>query len=223
MQPTETPIGRVVSMFLRKPAENDCFGQVETYWQSLCDGRLMPLRSELDPRGIVGALDRTFLVERMAPGVARFRQAGHHLSDLMGMEVRGMPMSCFFAPAARESVADAVESVFSEPARVDLWLSGPGRMARGAMTARMLLLPLRDDAGQVTRAVGCLSASTPYGRAPNRFSITSDVRRTLIGYGARPSGATANIRPTVIDGVKNRKAPKTMGGKPTLVLIEGGA
>jgi len=207
-------------MFLRKPASTDCFAEVESYWQTLCDGRLMPRRAELDPRGIVGALDRTFLLERVAPGVARFRLAGNHLADLMGMEVRGMPLSCFFAPAAREGIRDALEAVFSEPARIDLWLAGPGRMARGAMSARMLLLPLRDERGQVTRALGCLSSSTPMGRAPNRFTITSDVRRTLIGYGNRPEGVDATIAPTVIDTVKGR-LPRARA-RPQLTLIDGG-
>jgi len=221
MQNSESSIGRVVSLFLRKPAETDCFAEVETYWQTLCDGRLMPRRAELDPRGIVGALDRTFLLERVAPGVARFRLAGNHLSDLMGMEVRGMPISCFFAPAAREGIRDALEALFSEPARVDLWLTGPGRMARGAVSARMLLLPLRDEAGNVTRALGCFSCSLPLGRTPNRFTITSDVRRTLIGYGNRPNGVTSTIAPTVIDGLKGRMPRPT--GKPQLTLIDGGA
>jgi len=221
MKKTESSIGQVVSLFLRKPVDSDCFAEVETYWQSLCDGRLMPRRAELDPRGIVGALDRTFLLERVAPGVARFRLAGNHLADLMGMEVRGMPLSCFFAPTARAGLADAVEAVFSEPARVDLWLAGPARLARGAMAARMLLLPLRDNAGQVTRALGCLSSSTPMGRVPNRFTITSDVRRTLIGYGNRPEGVDATIAPTVVDGLKGRANRAT--GKPHLTLIDGGA
>ncbi|WP_108481986.1 PAS domain-containing protein [Oceaniglobus ichthyenteri] len=223
MSTTESSIGKVVSMFLRKPVETDCFAEVETYWKSLCDGRMMPLRAELDPRGIVGALDRTFLVERVAPGVARFRLAGNHLSDLMGMEVRGMPMTCFFQPGARAQIAEAVEAVFAEPARVDLWLSGPGRLGRGEMNGRMMLLPLRDDQGQVTRALGCLSASAPFGRAPNRFKITSDNRQTLVGYGRRPAGRAATLRPTVIDTLKAQTNRGETAQKPKLTLIDGGA
>ena len=220
MQQNDTSIGRVVSLFLRKPAETDCFAEVQTYWQTLCDGRMMPLRSEIDPRGIVGALDRTFLLERVAPGVARFRLAGNHLADLMGMEVLGMPLTCFFTPTARAGIADAVEAVFNEPAQVDLWLEGPGRLGRGAMKARMLLLPLRDDNGQVTRALGCVSASTPLGRTPNRFTITSDTRRTLVGYGRRPKGVDATVPQTVAATLKNK--PARAKGKPTLTLIDGG-
>lgn len=216
MQQNDTSFGRVISLFLRRPAETECFAAVETYWHSLCDGRMMPLRSEIDPRGLVGALDRTFLLERAAPGVARFRLAGHHLSDLMGMEVRGMPLSCFFLPSARAGIADAVEAVFAEPARVDLWLEGPGRLARGTMKARMLLLPLRDRHGQVTRALGCLSASPPSGGAPHRFSITSDMRRTLVGYGKRPVPLPVAAPQAIVPGLKTR-------ARPRLTLIQGGA
>ncbi|WP_099823415.1 PAS domain-containing protein [Oceaniglobus indicus] len=188
-----------------------CFAQVDAYWQALCDGRIMPCRAEIDPRGIADVLDRTFLLERVAPGVARFRLAGMHLADLMGMEVRGMPISCFMLPEARAAFADAVESVFSEPAKVDLWLSGPSRLIAKPMAARMLLLPLRDGAGQVTRALGCLSSSAPVGSPPCRFRIASDNRVALTGYGTRPSSAAP----------KRASGPAAQGG-PSLRLIDGG-
>ena len=56
----------------------------------------MPLRSEIDPRGLKGALEYCFVLERIAPGLARLRVAGSHLGDLMGMEVRGMPITAFY-------------------------------------------------------------------------------------------------------------------------------
>ncbi|MCB2111761.1 MAG: PAS domain-containing protein, partial [Rhodobacteraceae bacterium] len=62
---------------------------VRAYWEALRAGREVPYRSEIDPRGIESALEHTFVLERIAPRIARFRLAGVHLCDLMGMEVRG--------------------------------------------------------------------------------------------------------------------------------------
>ena len=45
--------------------------EVEAYWEALRGVRMMPLRSEIDPRGIERALDHTFILERIAPGLAR--------------------------------------------------------------------------------------------------------------------------------------------------------
>jgi hypothetical protein len=217
MAQSDPPHAPVVPLFAANPKAATCFSELEAYWQSLCKGRIMPQRSEIDPRGIVGALDRTFLVERVAPGVARFRLAGMHLSDLMGMEVRGMPLTCFFLPGARAAIAEAVEAVFSEPARVDLWLTRARGMLQRATAARMLLLPLRDDHGQVTRAIGCLSASATTGSPPHRFTITSDNRQTLIGYGQRPDGVTTPDIPAVLQRVRKRT---TGHARPHLTVVK---
>ena len=66
--------------------------------------RAVPMRSDVDPRGIERSLEHAFILERIAPQMARFRLAGMHLTDLMGMEVRGMPTTALFAPAARAAL-----------------------------------------------------------------------------------------------------------------------
>ncbi|MEL6207154.1 MAG: PAS domain-containing protein, partial [Pseudomonadota bacterium] len=90
--------------------------ELEDYWHSLRGNRIVPARSEVDPRRIENALEYAFIVERIAPGMARFRLAGMHLNDLMGMEVRGMPLTAFFDPDARKRVSAAMERVFDDPA-----------------------------------------------------------------------------------------------------------
>ena len=115
---------------------------VEDYWDSLRDGRLLPGRDEIDPRALSGALSRAFLVERIAPGQARFRVAGSHLADLVGMEARGMPVSALFEPEARTRLSEALEAVFEAPAVVRMALSSAGGIGRPALTGGMVLLPL---------------------------------------------------------------------------------
>lgn len=151
--------------------------QVEAYWDALRGLRMMPKRSEIDPRGIENALEYTFVLERIAPGMARIRIAGSHLSDLMGMEVRGMPLTSFITPPNRMQMSDALEEVFQRPAICELRMTSEVAPGKPQMDARMLLLPLKSDLSDVSRILGCLVAKGDLGLAPRRFDITgADMR-----------------------------------------------
>lgn len=158
--------------------------EMRQYWQSLRHGRDVPARADIEPRGIHRALDYAFILERVAPGAARFRLAGRHLIDLMGMEVRGMPICAFLNPRSRGRFSDVLESVFKAPQIAELRLQGNAEYARPQLTARMLLLPLRSDLGDVTRALGCLIAEGETGVAPRRFDLIEDQIMPIIDGGA---------------------------------------
>lgn len=141
--------------------------------------RAAPRRDQIDPRGIAEALEQVFLVERMAPGQARFRLAGMHLHDLMGMEARGMPMTALFEPAARARFSDALEAVFTAPAALDVWLEAERGIGRGALAGRLMLLPVTGSKGEPDLALGCLATEGSIGRVPRRFAISGLVRGPL--------------------------------------------
>ena len=147
--------------------------EVETYWHALCGATTVPLRSQIDPRGIEGALEYAFLAERIAPQMAKLRVAGSHLSDLMGMEVAGMPLSALFAPGDRDKLAEAVGKLFADPAIVRAQLRGEQGFGKSALEGELLLLPLRSDMGDLSRALGCLVTRGRIGRTPRRFEIAS--------------------------------------------------
>lgn len=157
--------------------------EMRDYWQSLRQGRAIPARSDIEPRGIHRSLDYAFILERIAPGAARFRLAGRHLIDLMGMEVRGMPLCAFLNPGSRGRLSDVLESVFKAPQIAEMRLHGKAEYARPELDARMLLLPLRSDLGDVTRALGCLIAEGETGFAPRRFDLVEDEVRPIIEGG----------------------------------------
>ncbi len=95
--------------------------QLRAYWQALRDAPgVPPLRSRIDPRGIADALDQTFLAERVSPGIARFRLAGMHLADIMGMDARGMVISTLFEPGSRVKLATTLDSMLTRPAKVEI-------------------------------------------------------------------------------------------------------
>ncbi len=169
--------------------------EVEAYWDLLRDGRLVPDRSEVDPRGFPGALAQSFLLERIAPGLARIRVTGRHLCDLMGIDMQGLPLTSLFLPDARPRIIEVLSAVFEEPAVARARLSSPGGIGRRALDARLLILPLRDDQGDVTRAVGCLVADGAIGRTPRRFAVEEFQCQTLIGYGRRHGASSVALAP----------------------------
>ena len=159
--------------------------QVRAYWQGLRQDGALPARNTIDPRGIAEALESTFLLERVAKGVARFRIAGMHLHDLIGMDVRGMPLSTLFDPAGRNRLSEGLEAVFTTPAVLEIWLEAERGLGRPRLEGRILVLPLSDAQGQTTLALGCLAMSGALGRAPRRFAMTGLLREPIsIGAGA---------------------------------------
>ncbi|MEL6620216.1 MAG: PAS domain-containing protein [Pseudomonadota bacterium] len=162
--------------------------QVEAYWEGLRGMRIMPKRSDIDPRGIESALEYTFVLERIAPGMARIRIAGSHLSDLMGMEVRGMPLTSLITPPCRRQISDALEEVFQRPAVCELRLVTEQGVGKPHMDARLILLPLKSDLGDVSRILGCLVAQGDIGLSPRRFDV--------VGAKIRPISAPALQAPT---------------------------
>lgn len=162
---------KIVSMETRAGLGLKVAAELRAYWDGVRGQRLVPPRSEIDPRGIERALEFSFVLERVAPGMGRFRLAGMHLNDLMGMEVRGMPLTAFFTASARKAVADASEAAFRDPAIVEAELVSESGIGRPVLTARLMLLPLRSDLGDITRALGCLVAEGAVCRVPRRFEI----------------------------------------------------
>ncbi len=153
--------------------------QAEAYWTALLTGEGVPMRSQIDPRGLENILEYTFILERIAPGLARFRLAGSHLNNLAGMEVRGMPLTAFFEPDARDDVKSLLNQVLTGPAVVELGLLSKGKLGRTSLQARMILLPLRSDLGDVSRVLGVMVSDGTIGATPRRF-IVSDHRVNTI-------------------------------------------
>ena len=178
----------VIAMSDYKPETGyAALAQVEAYWEALRGNRIVPRRSDVDPRGIEQALEYAFIIERIAPGIARLRIAGSHLVDIMGVEVRGMPLTTFFAPDARARVSDVLEQVFQTPATAELRFAAAAAPERPALEGRMILLPLKSDLGDVSRILGCLICKGDIGLAPRRFALTEERVRPIRAASAAPA------------------------------------
>lgn len=199
--------------------------EVEGYWQALRGGRLVPRRSDIDPRGIERALEYAFVLERIAQGLGRLRIAGSHLTELLGMEVRGMPLTAFFSPASRNLLSDTLEEVFAGPATAEIAMVGERGIGKPVLDARMILLPLKSDLGDISRVLGCLVTTGDVGRAPRRFEVT-DTRVTQLLGDARltdvPDTPLSPKRPKapVQSGMAEAPTTFTAGPRPYLRLVK---
>lgn len=183
--------------------------QVERHWQSLRKPGAVPLRADVDPNVIDAALPWTFVLHRVAPGVARIRVAGQKLHEILRMDPRGMPLSAFFEADDRSTISVHLEAVFSEPALVQIPLYRPASLLRPAVKGAILLLPLLDHTGETTRAVGTLVTDRPMGsRRRIQIDHTQPLRHeplTLFAPQSAPEAQRPNaMRPALRLVVNNR-------------------
>jgi hypothetical protein len=152
-------------------AQAPAMREVRAYWEGLRQDSGVPARDAIDPRGIAGALEQVFMIERIAPGLARFRLVGSQIADLVGCEVRGMPFTALFDPEGRRRIGAMLERLFLDPAILHVDLEAERGIGRPALRAHLMLLPLVSNVGRIDLALGCLTLDGPIGRAPRRFAI----------------------------------------------------
>lgn len=190
--------------------------EVRAYWEGLRDHGALPSRATLDPRGIASALENVVLLERIAPGHARFRLAGHFFHDLMGMDVRGMPLSALFDPLARQKLQPLLEELFAAPLILSLSLQAERTIGQPAFAARMLLLPMTGYDGSRDMALGVVAGAGRIGRAPRRFHIetaSTEALRLPTAPAPAPAAARAPAR-----GLAEAAAPPPRA-RPALRLV----
>lgn len=182
---------------------------IERHWQNLRRGGVVPSRADVDPNAIDSALPWAFVLHRVAPGVARVRVAGQELNDLLKMDPRGMPLSAFFEADDRSTMSVHLEAVFSEPALIQIPLHRPASLLRPAVKGTLLLMPLTDYSGEVTRAMGALVTDRPIGtRRRIQIDHSQPIRHEpFTVYSAPPAPETQRpnaVRPALRLVVNNR-------------------
>ena len=188
--------------------------QIEAYWTALLVGEGVPRRSEIDPRGLENVLENAFILERIAPGVARFRVAGNFLTELAGMEVRGMPITSCFGPVSRTQFSAILEHLFDTPAVAEVTLAGEAAKGQPDINGKMVLLPLQSDLGDITRALGALVVDGKAGSRPRRLEVTNVVFRPV-----RAPHATSAVPREIVAGFAEEQRPFG-AGKPHLRLVK---
>ena len=189
-----------IDLWRRKPTSRSrIINEVLVYWENLREGMTLPRRSDLDPSDLKAALPFTFLLERTGPGIAGIRVCGQHISDLLGRNARGLPISVFFAFGTKAAFLHQLDDVFERPASLSMDL-----VARDGCsplkTAEMLILPLLSETGRVEKALGCIASSGPIEFPPYRFDISASLLTPL------PSPVAMAVKPKM-----RREAQKQTG------------
>ncbi|MBK8440848.1 MAG: PAS domain-containing protein [Rhodobacter sp.] len=200
----ETPAARP-----RGPAE------VRAYWEGLRQDGAIPTRADLDPRGMANVLDQVFVAERIGTGLVRLRIAGTGLTEIAGLDMKGLPLSALFLPEARLRLAAVLERVFTLPEVAELHLEGERTIGRPALAARLLLLPLHSNNGTRDLILGCLAAAGEIGRAPRRFDIARAVEERLVV----PQAPVETVPIIAAFAESAAPPPRPVPGKPKLRLV----
>lgn len=154
------------------------------YWTSLRTGTDLPRRSALDPKAMSRILGHAMILDQVRHGTVRVRLGGNVMHQVMGMDVRGLPIRAFFDLADRTRAVDLIEQVFDTPSTLELDLISEG--SDGLMTGRMLVLPLLDATGAVTKALTVMVTDRVITDAPRRFAVTNATLVPVDGAAAAP-------------------------------------
>lgn len=156
---------------LLDPADQSILRVLEHDWRRLCGLDVAPAHGRFLPADLDAALPHAFILQRVAPGVARMRVAGQKLHDMMRMDPRGMPFAAFFADDSRDLAIEMLEQAFTTPAVIGMSLSASRGLGRKPVRAEALLLPMRDAEGALTRMMGAIVTTGPLPNRPLRFDI----------------------------------------------------
>jgi len=188
--------------------------QVIACWHAARRARPVPLRRDIAPAPLGEALAQCFIAALVSPRVARLRIAGSGLHDLMGMDVRGMPLTAFFDTDARRVVMQATEQLCSG-ARVALPMVAERGLRRPPMEGLLVMLPLSSDGNGIDMVLGALDTVGVTGTPPRRFATA---KPTPAAFGQR----TAPLAQILQDRMPVPAAPERTGRPHGLRVIDGG-
>ncbi|MBL8581896.1 MAG: PAS domain-containing protein [Rhizobiaceae bacterium] len=130
--------------------------QLFQYWNRLRNGRLAPLRTEIEPADIKSLLADTFILEKDTRGEAVFRLAGSRLCATYGRELKGFSFPSLWREKDQRLVARLAQSVFQTKSVVVISYEGGSRGGR-IVEFELLLLPL-DGGKENPRSLGAVTA-----------------------------------------------------------------
>lgn len=204
------PAGVTVLSSRDVPVGRSVLAELEGHWRALkAASPHLPRRADLDASRIVAALPHAFVLERAGPGVARIRIAGQALSDLLGGEPRGLPLSVLFTPASRPGLQAWIERCFGAPALVDLLVHAAQGPLRQPLGGRLLFLPMLDGEGAVTRILGGLLLNGVPRRSNLRFELSDAVPRveTAVPTAARRRALAQPPEVATLPGLRESERP----------------
>ncbi len=199
------------------------------FWTGLRAGRPAPYRAEITAQSLGRTLaSHVFILESLGGGELRFRLAGGALSELFGMELRGMSAPALFVGADGARFASLAERALTlgAVAAVEAEAETEGE---APVRIEIALLPLRSDFGRLDRLMGAAHVLTAPGEAAPLISAAPRRLRLIAAAAATPDAPAATRAEPLAGfaeapkGFVGRNAPKAAPKqKPSLREVTGG-
>lgn len=169
--PNDSFSDTAVSEFIGAEAQS-ILNAFEKDWREMCGNTQRPTHEGISAHNIMqDALPYAFVLKRTAPGQARIRVAGQKVIDVFDREVAAMSFGDLFSEDSRSFVTELMEASFTLPAVVSISLIARRSLGRRPVHAQVLLLPMRDPMGDVSRIMGALVTNGTPCPHPLKFDV----------------------------------------------------
>ena len=176
--------------------------QLYAYWDRVRNGRLAPLRFEIEPARIASLLPETFIAECEGLLSYRFRLAGTRICEHFGKELRGGDLLALWEPNDRHALASLLRHVVSDAAAGEVLFEASTDAGRQAHF-ELVVMPLIHAGPTVNRLLGAITAidppfwlgSTPLVRLSmvDMHLIWPDGDPSPVGASPPPAGQAAKV------------------------------
>lgn len=183
------------------------------YWNDLRGDRPAPRRSEIEPRDLKKILPHVFILERNDRWTYRFRLAGTGLCATYGMEFRRHNMAALWQDESQQQVLELLNDVTGTGAigSIEYTAETPDNRQ---VSMEMILLPLAQDNGAVTRVLGAAVAVDEFPWIGDHMLIRQWIDRIV-----RLEAADIPAAPPMADTA--RRITRTAPPKPAPVASLG--
>jgi hypothetical protein len=159
-----------------------------SYWNEVRDGKLAPRRFDIEPARISDVLPDTFMLERIAKSLYRFRLAGTRICDEFQTELRGMNFLDGWSPEDTEALERDLRMV-TEQGGVGLFTIEARSLSGTPVPFEIIVLPLVHTHGTVDRYLGAISPLPHGARSPERLVFRRLVHHDVLWPDGRPNAA----------------------------------
>ena len=142
------------------------------YWNTVRDGRTAPQRIEIDPSALSKILSQTLILEVSDANNLPFRIAGTAVCEFLGSEMRGRNFMELWTPQDRRKLQAKFDTALASGMPIIANVSSRA-FGDAVQTSEILLLPLHDHRGELTRLLGSWSQE----RSMNQIGMTSRVAK----------------------------------------------
>lgn len=156
--------------------------ELAMYWTNLNRGEL-PRRSDIDPRQLEPVLPYLFILDRTGPADAAIRLGSTHLETLIGAPAKGMRFSDLIDASSRDMIARGFEKLWIKHTPQSFDITSCFTDPRDTIAGKVILFPLQDVFGRVTKAIGALQVMGRIKYPPYTFDIrraTQDIDFTSL-------------------------------------------